>query len=731
MQFAARIGTLRVLCFGGWRRRRWMPVIEYVLSRQCHVIVFEWSAHRLLLTSPATNAPMNTHEPMPQRDEVSALLAELVQLRRLLLDEANARLQSVASRDPDGNHSVSARNLAYYLAMRCRDLRPLQMRLARQGLSSLGRVEAHVLASIDQVIRVLTTLGGQPEPILEPLATPGFDAGNELLTINTRRIFGPPQPRRTVRAMVTMPTEAATDETLVRALLESGMDCARINCAHDDVTSWRRMIEHVRRAEQVVGRGCRVLMDLAGHKIRTGALDEVPTRTRLRPRRSEAGAVPAVARVALLPQSCSESSLPPDDFDACLTLDSEQSARIQPGDRLEFTDLRGKKRHLEIMRALAGGGWLSHCHKDARMGPDTELAIFRMRAGRWTRVDAGPVHLAGHPVREVRIRLHAGDQLRLTSPAIPGRPARTDAAGRIVETAQVGITAPEILHRLRPGQPVWIDDGKAGAILEEVHEDSVMLRITQTPPGGFRLKPDKGINLPGAVLGLSPLSEKDLADLDFVVKNADLVGFSFVETGADMLALIDELERRGASGMGIVAKIETGRALRNLPEIMLSTIGRHPLAVMIARGDLAVEIGGERLAEIQEEILWLAEAGHVPVIWATQVLETMAKTGAVSRPELSDAAMSVRAECVMLNKGPFIVMALRVLDGILHRMQDHQHKKMSQLRALQLASREDPLASPATAIVPLVSEAASADPTIHVDPDPAVDPVSATPHASL
>jgi len=169
------------------------------------------------------------------------------------------------------------------------------------------------------------------------------------------------------------------------------------------------------------------------------------------------------------------------------------------------------------------------------------------------------------------------------------------------------------------------------------------------------------------------------------VRHADLVGFSFVETATDMRVLMNELERRGAGGMGIVAKIETERALRNLPEIMLSTIGKHPLAVMIARGDLAVEIGGERLAEIQEEIMWLAEAGHVPVIWATQVLETLAKTGAISRPELSDAAMSGRAECVMLNKGPFIVSAVRTLDAILRRMQGHQLKKMPQLRALQLA----------------------------------------------
>jgi pyruvate kinase len=122
--------------------------------------------------------------------------------------------------------------------------------------------------------------------------------------------------------------------------------------------------------------------------------------------------------------------------------------------------------------------------------------------------------------------------------------------------------------------------------------------------------------------------------------------------------------------------------VRHLPEIMLSSMGQRRLGIMIARGDLAVELGSVRMAEMQEEILWLCEAAHVPVIWATQVLETLAKSGIHSRPEISDAAMSVRAECVMLNKGPYIMDALTVLDHILVRMQEHQHKKSSRLRAL-------------------------------------------------
>jgi pyruvate kinase len=111
---------------------------------------------------------------------------------------------------------------------------------------------------------------------------------------------------------------------------------------------------------------------------------------------------------------------------------------------------------------------------------------------------------------------------------------------------------------------------------------------------------------------------------------------------------------------------------------------RRPAAgVMIARGDLAVECGYERMAEIQEEILWVCEAAHMPVVWATQVLESLAKKGLPSRAEITDAAMGERAECVMLNKGPYLCDAVEALDDILQRMQDHQVKKSATLRRLK------------------------------------------------
>ena len=122
---------------------------------------------------------------------------------------------------------------------------------------------------------------------------------------------------------------------------------------------------------------------------------------------------------------------------------------------------------------------------------------------------------------------------------------------------------------------------------------------------------------------------------------------------------------------------------------------------MLARGDLAVEVGFERLAEVQEEILWLCEAAHVPVIWATQVLESLAKSGIPSRGEVTDAAMSGRAECVMLNKGPYIGEAVRFLDDVLRRMRDHHVKRVATLRKLKVAGDYPLPRRPRPAAMPL------------------------------
>jgi pyruvate kinase len=164
-----------------------------------------------------------------------------------------------------------------------------------------------------------------------------------------------------------------------------------------------------------------------------------------------------------------------------------------------------------------------------------------------------------------------------------------------------------------------------------------------------------------------------------------LIGYSFVREPSGIADLRLHLKRLGGEALGLVLKIETRQAFQSLPDLLLEAMNGPSAGVMIARGDLAIECGYERLAEVQEEVLWICEAAHVPVIWATQVLENLAKVGQPSRAEITDAAMGQRAECVMLNKGPHIMEAVEVLDDILRRMQAHQTKKQSLFRQLRLA----------------------------------------------
>ncbi len=290
--------------------------------------------------------------------------------------------------------------------------------------------------------------------------------------------------------------------------------------------------------------------------------------------------------------------------------------------------------------------------------------------------------LSGPRLRTLEVRaerrLFSGDLLALT--------AQPNLGDRYPFWTTIGL--PEALRGLQVGHRVFVDEGKLEARVEQIEPEAVLLRVVSTPPKGFKLQPEKGLNLPDTPLAIEPLSPKDLEDLEFALHNADLLGYSFVQRPEDVEHLLSELEARKPHRLrGLVLKVETALAVSNLPELMVRAAGRWPTAIMIARGDLAVELGYERLAEMQEEILWLAEAASVPVIWATQVLDRLVKKGTPSRAEVSDAVLAARAECVMLNKGPYLHQGIRVLSEVLRRMQDHQYKKTPKMRPLKAWSR--------------------------------------------
>jgi pyruvate kinase len=605
--------------------------------------------------------------------ELSRIRAEMVRIERLFEEK---RLQV------HDQHKDSARNFLHYLALRQRDIRLLQQKLAGCGLSSLGRSESHVLDNLDAVLRVLHLLAGSGLPV--SAGEPGDDllVGRSTLERNTLHLLGPKPAKRDVRIMVTMPSEAASNYDLVRDLLDAGMDCMRINCAHDDERTWAGMVTNLKRAEKETRKHCRILMDLPGPKLRTGPIEPLPGVVKWRPRRNRYGVVTKPARIRLVTKENPEPC--PPTADACLIVAADWLEKLRTGDTIKFLDARGLARSMDVVEMSKKAVW-AEAEKRAYLSQGTTLQVLRAKNGGTVSIDVARIE--DIPPEPQPIRLRQGDLLILTQMLDAGKPAIYDSTQKLLEPATIGVSLPEIFSDVRAGESIWFDDGKIGGVIRSVNPDSVEVEITRARPKGENLWADKGINLPDSKLKLQSLTDEDLAHLPFIASHADLVGYSFVRSESDVEQLQAQLRRVGGEHLGIILKIETRQAFERLPHLLLAAMRSAATGVMIARGDLAVECGYERTGELQEEIMWMAEAAHMPVIWATQVLENVAKTGQPSRAEITDAAMAERAECVMLNKGPYIVQAVQMLDDVLTRMQAHQTKKVSLLRPLNLARR--------------------------------------------
>ncbi|HVN90189.1 MAG TPA: pyruvate kinase [Candidatus Binataceae bacterium] len=603
---------------------------------------------------------------------IAHLIKQVEDLRQFLLTY-RSKLQPRLSK-LDQRWRVSADNLLHYLALRHRDIRQLQEDLAERGLSSLGRSEAHVVATIDSVLQALDHLGGVPAQSRETTDYPTYKEGLELLATNTSSLLGPPPTGRRVRIMVTMATDCADDYALMRGMLDRGMNCMRINCAHDSPDVWERMIQNLDRARRELGQHCRVLMDLGGPKLRTGPVEHGPQVVVWHPRRDTLGRVTTPAEVWL--HSLDNAGPSASGVAQALPLPARFLSTLRSGDRLEFRDARGKTRSLTVAEQ-AEGGWRASCEQTAYVTPGTRIV---RRSNSRTVADEAIVEAV--PALEGSLLLHRGDQLVVTAADNMTLPFD------VPDAAVVSCTLPEVFSQVRPAQAIWFDDGKIGGIIREANSKGLLVEIQHASAKGSRLRSDKGINLPDSEITLPMLTAKDLGDLRFVAKHADIVGVSFVRSAEDIFSLHARLDELGAREMGTILKIETRQAFRQLPNLILAAMRRYPVGVMIARGDLAVESGYERMAEVQEEILWICEAAHIPVVWATQVLESLAKRGIPSRAEISDAALGERAECVMLNKGPYIVEAIEALDNILRRMEDHQTKKTARFRPLHVSLME-------------------------------------------
>ena len=574
------------------------------------------------------------------------------------------------------SYRESALNLVHYLAFRSFDIDKLQDRLRYMGFPDMANIEGHVMKSLLAIKRIINSFLGLPL-VEKQKGIISIKKSEKLLNKNTKKLFGYKSKKRQTRIMVTLPATAADDYSLVNHLIDLGMNSARINCAHDEPEIWLKMIAQISRAKETLKKNCRIMMDLSGPKLRTGPMKPGPPVIHIRPQRDQVGRVTIPAKVWIAPPD-----IPPPDnsADAIIPVSILLINRIKRGSLIRFIDSRGKKCKIEIEKKQGLGKW-GLCSESAFVTTGTELIVSNVKETGIEKNYVGELL----PVEQY-ITLQIGDKLVLHRDSIPGEPAQYNETGDLIKDAHISCTLPEVFDDVKPKEPVFFNDGKIEAIIEKVFETELHLRITYAKNTGGKLKADKGINFPESDIKISGLTTKDKQDLAFIAKHADTVNLSFVNSAADVKSYFEEIKKYETKP-GLILKIETQKGFRNLPDIILHAMQAYPVGVMIARGDLAIETGWKNFASIQEEIMRISEAAHLPVVWATQVLDNLAKKGVPTRSEITDAALAQRAECVMLNKGPYIEKTVRTLDKILRRMQRFQKKKQSILPKLEGANK--------------------------------------------
>jgi len=256
------------------------------------------------------------------------------------------------------------------------------------------------------------------------------------------------------------------------------------------------------------------------------------------------------------------------------------------------------------------------------------------------------------------IRLTNGETLRLDVDPTPGTRDR------------VPLPHPEVFAALKPGVQLLIDDGKMRFEVEESSEYSTTVRVEVGGP----LSERKGVSVVGAVLPLSAITDKDRADLAFALQmGADWIALSFVQRPEDL----DELRMLAGRPVSVMTKLEKPSAVERLDEIVARSD-----AVMVARGDLGVEMPPQKLPTIQRQVLRACRRAGKPVVVATQMLESMVTTPTPTRAEASDVATAVYegADAVMLSAesaaGKYPVEAVTMMNEIIVEVErDAQYRK--------------------------------------------------------
>lgn len=583
-------------------------------------------------------------------DEIQSIRTGLQEVR-FGMDEKELRYRSLL-------------NLNQYLKLRHDDWTKLQEKLFLLSLSSLGRSYAHVAASIDTLHDQISSSLGYEEISQEMMEEFHHLTIQESITIasdNAKTLLGGKSSsklsKQTTSLMITLPSNAAeNDGELIRKLAESKVNIFRINTAHDTPAIWRGMADIIASVNENKEKNekIKIFVDLAGPKIRTGKIKEIDLPV-------EVGSNKITKEVLLYHKDEKSKAESTDAKNlqkllAQVVIEKKFFKSLKEGSSIKVSDMNGKRAKIKVIEIDED---YARCIIDKKVFLNKKSILTCKNKESLVK----NIEMQIEP-----IRVFLGDSVRITQKEILGTSAKKDKDGNIIEPAIISCSQNGILDNVNIGDKVFVDDGKIGLEIVDKKEDEILCKVTSAKENGVVIKEEKGINFPNNYIRTPALTDTDKENLLSVIDFADSFSISFCQNAEDIQEIQEILHQKNRDNIGIIAKIETKQAVTNMPEILKQLLKSKNSGVMIARGDLAIEVGFENLAYIQEALLDICDAAHIPVIWATQVLESKMKNNLPSRAEVTDAAMSSRAECVMLNKGAFTFDTIDVLTSILHDM---------------------------------------------------------------
>lgn len=552
-------------------------------------------------------------------------------------------------------YPMSYLNMQDFLTLKKNDLRSLQVELMMHGLSSLSHSHMHLLYTIEHELALLGCILGKEDVSREDSISPQ----SAYQSIEERAAFLKCQKEKN-GVMLTLPSNATEDINFIKVLEKKSITTVRINTAHDTHEKWNEMAQMVQKINQQSRLECplKIYVDLAGPKIRTGPIKKVIEPFRVCTRDMQKFIiVPATGNIT---HSIYEDETH-EHRSAVIAVDEDFYQHLRNSDIVEINDHDRKTRFFSIETWTPEMCSLK-CGKKVEISAITEIKI---QKGKRNYIATNPKNFQEVPQE---IRVFEGDMILLSGKAGFGHLVENEHYKAIVSLQMDRQLFRYVNHEDR----VYIDDGKIKLRVIEQREDELLCRVERAKVKGTLIKEEKGINFPDSYLNIPAITEEDIANFQYIVSFADMIGISFTQTRKDVEMLKEML--KGHEHIGIVTKIETNQGVHNLPHILSVLASWHNSAVMVARGDLAIEVGFENLAFVQGEILDLCEAAHTPVIYATQILENLMKKNIPSRAEIIDASIAQRADCMMLNKGPFALRTVEILEKIIASIQPYFYK---------------------------------------------------------